>query len=395
MIYKTNSGATIVGNHDGKTIAQLEMCKALPEAAGAALCADGHLGYTQPIGGVVAYRNAVSPVGVGYDIACGNLAVKTDIKFSDIFDRLNVIANDIEKNISFGIGRKNNQKVDHWLFDADVWKTLGIEKDLREKAIEQLGTVGSGNHYVDILVDVTHENNPEYGGTIYDGNVWIGIHFGSRGLGHTLATKYMKLAGQGNGDAPPSLLSLDTDAGKEYIMAMKLAGEYAYAGRQWVADLVRSKILGGKVMDYVHNHHNYAWEEVHNDETLFVVRKGATPAFPGQRGFVGGSMGDDAVILEGVDDNLSKDLLYSTVHGAGRIMGRNQAKKTFSKEEMNDWLQRRGVVLRGGDLDESPMAYRRLSEVLDFHKDTVKINHVLRPVVVAMAGKGDFDPWKD
>lgn len=394
-MYKTKSGITVIGDHDGKTISQLEMCHADDASVTAALCADGHLGYTQPIGGVVGYRNAVSPVGVGYDIACGNLAVKTDLRFSDIKDRLNLIADDIESNISFGVGRKNNSKIEHWVFDTSVWKDLGIHGDLRNKAVEQLGTVGSGNHYVDILVEVTHEDNPEYGGTVDDGAVWIGIHFGSRGLGHTLATKYMTLAGQRGGDSPPSLLSLDTDVGLEYLLAMRLAGEYAYAGRQWVADKVRSDILGGRVLDSIHNHHNYAWEEVHNGEVLQVVRKGATPAFPGQRGFVGGSMGDDAVIIEGVESDLSKDMLYSTIHGAGRIMGRNQAKKTFSRDQMNVWLKTRGVVLRGGDIDESPMAYRRLNEVLEHHKETVKINHVLRPVIVAMAGRGDFDPWKD
>lgn len=394
-MYKTNSGLTVLGDHDGKTIAQLEVCNAVDGSAGGALCADGHLGYTQPIGGVLAYVDAVSPVGVGYDIACGNLAVETDLVFADIKDRLNLIADDIEKKISFGVGRKNNTKVDHWLFDTSVWKELGIQGDLRNKATEQLGTVGSGNHYVDIMVDVTHLDDPEFGGTMEDCRVWIGIHFGSRGLGHTLATEYMKIAGQRGGDSPPALLDVNSEAGAKYLKAMELAGAYAYAGRQWVADTVRTEILGGSVVESIHNHHNFAWKETHNDQEVYVVRKGATPAFPGQKGFVGGSMGDNAVIVEGVDSALSKDMFYSTIHGAGRIMGRNQAKKTFSREEMNDWLKRRGVILRGGDLDESPMAYRRLDEVLNHHEGTVKINRVLHPVVVAMAGKGDFDPFKD
>lgn len=394
-MYKTNSGLTVLGDHDGKTIAQLEVCNAVDGSAGGALCADGHLGYTQPIGGVLAYVDAVSPVGVGYDIACGNLAVETDLVFADIKDRLNLIADDIEKKISFGVGRKNNTKVDHWLFDTSVWKELGIQGDLRNKATEQLGTVGSGNHYVNIMVDVTHLDDPEFGGTMEDCRVWIGIHFGSRGLGHTLATEYMKIAGQRGGDSPPALLDVNSEAGAKYLKAMELDGAYAYAGRQWVADTVRTEILGGSVVESIHNHHNFAWKETHNDQEVYVVRKGATPAFPGQKGFVGGSMGDNAVIVEGVDSALSKDMFYSTIHGAGRIMGRNQAKKTFSREEMNDWLKRRGVILRGGDLDESPMAYRRLDEVLNHHEGTVKINRVLHPVIVAMASKGDFDPFKD
>ena len=143
---------------------------------------------------------------------------------------------------------------------------------------------------------------------------------------------------------------------------MELSGLYAYAGRQWVVERVR-KIIGGAVVESVHNHHNFAWRERHGDEQLWVIRKGATPAFPRQRGFVGGSMGDDAVIIEGVESPESVGLLYSTVHGAGRVCGRKEAKRRFQRAEMDDWLRARGVMLAGADLDESPMAYRRLPEV--------------------------------
>jgi tRNA-splicing ligase RtcB (3'-phosphate/5'-hydroxy nucleic acid ligase) len=155
------------------------------------------------------------------------------------------------------------------------------------------------------------------------------------------------------------------------------------------------RMLGAASRKVVNNHHNYAWRETHNGQNLWVVRKGATPAFPGQEGFVGGSMGDDAVILEGVDSEESRASFYSTVHGAGRIMSRSQAKKTFDPVDMDAWLARRNVLLHGGGLDESPMAYRRLTEVLSHHAGTVKINHVLRPFIVAMAGKDDRDTYKD
>jgi len=155
------------------------------------------------------------------------------------------------------------------------------------------------------------------------------------------------------------------------------------------------KIIGGNITDTIANHHNSAWRETHNGRDLWVVRKGATPAFPGQRGFVGGSMGDDAVILEGVDSEKSRALLYSTIHGAGRVVGRKEAKRRFTRTEMDEWLRRRGVMLIGGDLDESPMAYRRLPDVLAHHADTVKVLHRLRPFAVAMAGAGEFDPWRD
>lgn len=167
-----------------------------------------------------------------------------------------------------------------------------------------------------------------------------------------------------------------------------------YAGREWVIDRVR-QIIGGKVTHMVHNHHNYAWQETHDGRDLWVVRKGATPAWQKQEGFVGGSMGEQAVIVEGIESKKSKQSLYSTVHGAGRTMGRMVAKRAFTKDQMNDWLQREQVILSGGDIDESLMAYKRLPEVLAFHEGTIKINHSLKPFAVAMAGNSEFDPWKD
>jgi tRNA-splicing ligase RtcB len=192
---------------------------------------------------------------------------------------------------------------------------------------------------------------------------------------------------------------------------MNLAGDYAYAGREWVARKVVS-ILGGKEIDLVHNHHNFAWREQHEGEELIVVRKGATPAFPGQRGFVGGSMGDNSVILRGAkgDTDEQRASLYSTVHGAGRVMSRTAARgKTkgwgpkarivspglISPAMMNDWLEAKGVILRGGGLDEAPQAYRRLPEVLAAQGSTIEVLHTLTPIIVVMAGADEFDPYKD
>ena len=175
------------------------------------------------------------------------------------------------------------------------------------------------------------------------------MHFGSRGLGHTSATRYLKAAGGKDGmNVPPAVIDEASELGQRYIAAMELAGRYAYAGREWVCERVR-KIIGGAETDRVHNHHNYAWRERHNDRDLWVVRKGATPAFPGQRGFVGGSMGDDAVIIEGVDSAEARASLYSTVHGAGRMFGRKEAKRRFTRAQMDAWLNRarRGAGRRG------------------------------------------------
>src|SRR5271154_488736 len=390
----------IFGTHEESTIAQIHRCVAVGGIRGV-LCADGHKGYAQPIGGVVAYKDLISISGVGFDIACGNLAIRTDATGAEVAPKMEKIMDDIVHDISFGMGRKSKKIVDHELFDDPTWDIAPF-KDLKALARTQLGTVGSGNHYVDIFADE-------------EDRVWVGVHFGSRGLGHKTATYFLNKAGGKDGmDVDPAVVRRDSDLGQAYLAGMNLAGRYAYAGREYVARHVVKKILWAKVEEEVHNHHNFAWEEEHFGENLLVVRKGATPAFPGQKGFVGGSMGDDAVIIEGVDSEASKEALYSTVHGAGRIMSRTAAKGKFVNEtgedgntkrvrkeglvrhdEMMKWLHDRKVELRGGDLDEAPQAYRRLPEVLAAHDGMIRVLHTLTPIGVAMAGHDIYDPYKD
>lgn len=376
---------------DGESVKQIINCSRT--AYKTALMADHHKGYAVPIGGVVAYKDAISPSGVGYDIACGNKAVLTDANLDDIRENIDTIMDDIVSTISFGVGRSNAEEVDHELFYDDTWKIRGISS-LKDMARHQLGTVGSGNHYVDIFADEQDR-------------VWIGVHFGSRGLGHKTATFFLEAGGASdNMDAMPLVIPASSPLGQDYLACMTLAGKYAYAGRSWVCNRV-AQILGANILDQVHNHHNFAWNEEHDGEDLWVVRKGATPAFPGQRGFVGGSMGDISVILEGVESEDSQYSLYSTVHGAGRVMSRTQAAgkmnyKTrtrsggqVSKEDMMNWVNEFGVTLRGADTDESPQAYKRLPEVLEHHADSIKILHLLKPIGVAMAGSDTVDPYKD
>src|SRR5881392_2503577 len=387
--------AKVFGQHDEVTLRQIQNCIDAGGECGV-LCADGHKGYAQPIGGVVAYKDKISLSGVGFDIACGNLAILTDAKGSDVASKIKSIMDDILRDISFGIGRKAKTRVDHELFDDEAWKIAPIS-GLKEMARDQLGTVGGGNHYVDIFADEQDR-------------VWVGVHFGSRGFGHKTATHFLKAAGGKDGmDVPPTVVEEKSEIGTDYLAAMHLAGRYAYAGREFVARHVVLNILEAKILDEVHNHHNFAWREMHDNEEFWVVRKGATPAFPGQKGFVGGSMGDDAVIIEGVDSPVSRDALCSTVHGAGRIMSRTAAKGKFVKiggkrirqdglvrhDEMMKWIGDRGVELRGGDLDEAPQAYRRLPDVLNAHAGTIRILHTLQPLGVAMAGRDIVDPYKD
>lgn len=398
----------VFGEHDAKTLAQLEDVASRAERA--ALMADGHVGYVMPTGGVAAYRNQVSVVGVGFDIACGNAAIRTDLTLTpQLQDQLPALADEIQDAVSFGIGRKNRSDdapVDHPLFGSASWDALPphARDSLRSKARAQLGVVGSGNHYVDVFAD---EN----------GAIWVGVHFGSRGFGYTVASGFLAMAqGAKWGARVPereALLPLDKPMGQDYWALMTLAGEYAYAGREWVARKVVS-ILGGRELELVHNHHNFAWREEHDGDTVIVVRKGATPAFPGQKGFIGGSMGDDAVIVRGKAaagtpiERVQRSALYSTVHGAGRVMSRTQAAGkrnrrsgkvlspgAVSPQMMQEWVRRKGVILRGGGLDESPHVYRRLPEVLAAQQDTIEVLHTLRPLIVVMAGPDMFDPYKD
>lgn len=392
-------GAPII---DANAIEQIKRCPASPDDR-AALTADAHYGYGHPIGGVVAYRDKISLSGVGFDIACGNKAVQTNLKAADI-DREKII-DEIFKQIGFGVGRPNPKPIDHPVFDHIAKAEFAPQKAMMRLAMDQLGTVGSGNHFVDLFEDEK-------------GWLWIGVHFGSRGFGHKTTTGFIALSKgksftdhvpEGGMDAPPILFDADSELGRDYLAAMRLAGEYAYAGRDVVVEKVL-EILGAKAGFEVHNHHNFLWEEEHFGEKYYVVRKGATPAFPGQYGFIGANMADESVVIRGVDSPLSRDGLYSTVHGAGRVMSRNQAagkkrwkngKVQYLSKGLVDWtawkkrMKNKSIALRGGGADEAPECYKKLQEVLGYHEGTIEVVHRLRPIGVAMAAPDLFDPYKD
>jgi tRNA-splicing ligase RtcB (3'-phosphate/5'-hydroxy nucleic acid ligase) len=425
----------VFGEHDQVVVDQLARCLAGEEGARGALCADGHLGYSAPIGGVMAYREHVSPSGVGYDIGCGNKAVLTDLLADDVRPVISELMDRVFAEVSFGMGRRNPEPIDHPVLDAIREAPFAPQRALLDLAAKQLGTVGAGNHYVDLFSDDA-------------GRVWVGVHFGSRGFGHKTASGFLSLAAggrfeergsEGEMEAPPTLLATTTELGQAYVEAMTLAGAYAYAGRDVVVGKVLG-ILGASALEEVHNHHNYAWHEEHDGEQWWVVRKGATPARPGQLGFVGATMGEDSVILEGVESERSAQALYSTVHGAGRAMsrtaaaGKSRRRWTCLNRECDwaqgagqhkpgrcpkcghdqlgkrlvrltegaiDWdaaradLVARGIELRGAAADEAPGAYKRLDEVLAHHAGTVRVLHTLTPLGVAMAGPDTFDPFKD
>jgi tRNA-splicing ligase RtcB (3'-phosphate/5'-hydroxy nucleic acid ligase) len=334
---------------------------------------------------------------------CGNKAVRTDLTLGDLENVGGVatVMREITERISFGMGVPARERVDHPVLEKIRHAPFEPQRRLASLAASQLGTVGSGNHYVNLMEDEA-------------GRVWVGVHFGSRGFGHRTASGFLALAQglafeghaqEGGMDAPPVLLEVGSELGDSYIAAMKLAGEYAYAGRDVVVAKVL-EILSAEAVYEVHNHHNFAFSEEHLGRTYWVIRKGCTPARPGQEGFVGGSMGDASVILEGVDSAEAQNSLYSTVHGAGRVMSRTEAAgRTRRGKQVKpgkvDWpavqarLREQGIVLVGGGADEAPEVYKRLPDVLAAHAGSIRVTHTLRPLGVAMAGRDVRDPYRD
>ncbi len=433
---KTVSTIKTFGSVDERSLKQLERCMAAGDAEFGVLCADHHPGYSQPIGGGIAYEGYVSPSGVGYDIGCGNKASRTDRTRADLnaLGGVEAIMREITRRISFGMGVAATERVDHPVLDEIRNADFAPQRKLAQLAESQLGTVGSGNHYVNLMADEQD-------------NVWVGVHFGSRGFGHKTASGFLALAQglpfdakarEGEMDSPPVLFEVGSELGDAYVAAMELAGAYAYAGRDAVVAKVL-EILDAEAVHEVHNHHNFAWRETHFGHDYWVIRKGCTPARPGQEGFVGSSMGDESVILEGVESPENEQALYSTVHGAGRVMSRSQAagrvrrrkrwactvrdcsylseqsgtcpehgstlRKVWIEEQVKpgrvDWpavqarLREQGIVLVGGGADEAPEVYKRLPEVLAAHGGSVRVRHTLRPLGVAMAGRDVYDPYKD
>ncbi len=388
-------------------IEQLKNC--MDEDSLGVLTPDAHKGYAHPIGGAIAYRHKISLSGVGYDVACGNKAVRTNIAVDEI-DDLPKVMDEIFRRISFGMGRPNNEKIDHPVFDAIANAKFKPQRELYQLAKSQLGTVGGGNHFVDIF-----EGD--------DGFVWIGVHFGSRGFGHKTATGFISMnaglsftdkTSEGAIDSKPILFDVDSEIGQSYLDAMHLAGDYAYAGRDVVVDKVL-QILRAKATFEIHNHHNFAWKENHYGKDYWVVRKGCTPAFPNQYGFIGANMLDDSVIVVGKESQESIDALYSTVHGAGRILSRTQAagKKKWIRGEdgrkrpqiiskgkvdfdaVQAQMKSSKVILRGAGADEAPECYKNLKEVLCYMENNISVVNTLHPIGVCMAGADELDPYKD
>lgn len=368
---------------DEQTKYQLYTALKLPVAAAGALMPDAHYGYGLPIGGVLATHNAVIPYGVGVDIGCRMSLSVFNLPANFLKGKDHQLFNILSDHTKFGMYETHQNKVDHEVFYRDEFKNIPFVKGLLDKAYKQLGTSGSGNHFVEIGIVHLAETKPEW--KLIPGDYLAVLsHSGSRGLGANIAKHYTYLATK---QCPlPShaqhlaWLDLDTHDGQEYWMAMNLAGDYAKACHDDIHRRI-AKALGKQIAFTIENHHNFAWKEVINGEELVVHRKGATPAAVGQLGIIPGSMTTNGFIVEGLGNEAS---LNSASHGAGRLHSRNVCKSKFTKSEIKTELKTAGVQLIGGSVDEAPMAYKDINAVMQAQRDLVKVLGTFTPKFVRM-----------
>ena len=365
-------------------------CK-LPVAVSGALMPDAHVGYGLPIGGVLATRDAVIPYAVGVDIACRMKLSVLDLPLDTLANQPDRLKNALVRETRFGIGATFRTPRQHDVMDAD-WTVTPVTSKMKDRAWGQLGTSGSGNHFV------------EFGElTVTDGDVGLApgrylallSHSGSRGTGAQVAGHYSRLARELHPELPQELshlawLDLATEAGQEYWAAMELMGRYAAANHAVIhAHIARN--LGVEVMLDIENHHNFAWRERHrlpdgSEADVIVHRKGATPAGAGVLGIIPGSMGTPGYVVRGKGVAAS---LNSAAHGAGRRMSRTQAKKMFTWDSAQQFLRERGVTLLSAGLDEVPMAYKDIDEVMAAQIDLVEPLARFEPRLVKMAPGGE------
>ena len=371
---------------DEKSIQQLRDACRLPVAVSGALMPDAHLGYGLPIGGVLACDNAVIPYAVGVDIACRMRLTVLDMPVSEIRGSEKKLINTIEEETRFGIGASFRDPRDHAVMDED-WEQTQLLRQLKGKARAQLGTSGSGNHFVE-FGELTLEE-PDLGlapGTY----LALLSHSGSRGAGAKVANTYSRKAMQAHPELPKELkrlawLDLDSELGQEYWVSMQLMGQYAAANHAVIhREIVRS--LRAKVLAEVENHHNFAWKEEHGGREVVVHRKGATPAGEGVLGIIPGSMATPGYVVRGRGEPTS---LRSASHGAGRVMSRRKARESFTWSDTRKLLTERGVTLISADLDEVPGVYKDIEEVMGAQQDLVDVVARFDPKIVKMAPPGE------
>ncbi len=379
---------------DAQSVQQMERACSLPVALAGALMPDAHVGYGLPIGGVLATDNAVIPYAVGVDIACRMKLTVLDMPLDTLrqdrgTDRLRKA---ISAETRFGVGSSFKKRRSHPVLDRN-WSVSPVTRKARDKAWSQLGTSGSGNHFVE-FGELTL-NEPLNG---LDTGAYLALlsHSGSRGTGATVASHYSRLAmslrpGLSKEQRHLAWLDLDTEPGQEYWAAMELMGHYAAANHACIHRHIAGH-LGAEVLLDLENHHNFAWKEKitvpgkRPERKAVVHRKGATPAGRGVLGIIPGSMASPAFVVRGKG---SRDAMNSAAHGAGRVMSRKRAIRSLNWQDANRILRERGVTLMSAGLDEVPFVYKNIHEVMAAQTDLVEVVARFEPRLVKMAPAGE------
>lgn len=380
------------GEIDSNSFKQIENACRLPVSRAAALMPDAHSGYGLPIGGVLACEDAVIPYGVGVDIACRMKLTLTDLSVPSLVRNDSTECKELDqalkKGTVFGTGRGHAKKQEHDVFDED-WTVSAVTRENKDRAWKQLGSSGSGNHFVEWGIVTLNE---PLDGVEAGQYVALLSHSGSRGAGAAVCRRYTDLAMK---QVPSKIresrelknlswLKMDTIEGQEYWQAMNLMGRYASANHEVIHRNV-TKLAGATRLATVENHHNFAWLEEHMGKKLYVHRKGATPAGVGELGVIPGNMADSAFIVRGKGN---PDSLNSASHGAGRRMSRTKAKELFRWSEWREHLTEKNVRLLAGGLDEVPGAYKNIHDVMAAQKDLVDVVGEFFPRIVMMCGDG-------
>jgi tRNA-splicing ligase RtcB len=375
---------------DPEAVRQMANACALPVAVAGALMPDAHVGYGLPIGGVLAIENAVIPYGVGVDIACRMKLTVFDRKANTITGQKDRLANIIESETRFGIGANFKQRREHQIMDED-WTVSPVTQRLRDKAWAQLGTSGSGNHFVEFAAFTVETNELGLEPSEY---LALLSHSGSRGTGAQVCQHYSRVAMERHPELPKELkhlawLSIGEAAGQEYWAAMNLMGRYAAANHALIHHHIARK-LGARVMLDIENHHNFAWKERHVvngiEREVIVHRKGATPAGAGVLGIIPGSMASPGFVVRGRGEVES---LHSAAHGAGRVMSRTKALQSFTWNEVKKLLAARDVILLSAGLDEVPGVYKDIAQVMAAKTDLVEMLGRFNPRLVKMCPGGE------
>ncbi len=378
---------------DANAIAQMDNACALPVTVRGALMPDAHLGYGLPIGGVLATDNAVIPYAVGVDIACRMKLTVLDLPPKALESQNDRLVRAIETETRFGMGAHFDagKRRDHDVMDED-WSVTALTRGLKDKAHAQLGTSGSGNHFVEFGTLSVDDGPGASAIGLPQTGTYLALlsHSGSRGPGSTVAGHYSRLAMNLQPQLPRHLqhlawLDMESDEGQSYWAAMQLMGRYAAANHAMIHRYI-ARHLGARVLADIENHHNFAWRETHDGRTVIVHRKGATPAGLGVVGIIPGSMASPAYVVRGRG---SMGSMYSAAHGAGRVMSRRKARMTYRWPAVRDLLKQRGVQLISAGLDEVPFVYKDIDTVMGHQRDLVETVARFDPKLVKMAPEGE------